>query len=553
MKVLSVMGPYGSGKTTLVKNLLKALAARGYDTNNKIAWVVNDSGPVVDAEVAEPMAHVITLTNGCFTCEDMSTTRDVLALLAQGGFEWVILEGYGLIPGYETRDFLESCKYSFHMIGLVSAQHFAEDTLLYADALKSHIACATRAILVTKCDSVDAIPDGVVEMIAQHNPGRSTCVLHDSLDVPSLLINLFIPESTGDDGFRFGSGCVHCDAHTCTAHAHSHEHADHHAHDYTHASAHEHHYRYTLLLKPEATFAQVKEVFESYPGMRRVKGAVEGYTFSEIHGVWTHGSDPDDRRFVTFYSVLPIDLNGELPQLNELQALACVLNEQLQGYELLRTETCTATETAALVTKLMLQIPVQPIICDVAPHRRLITHPEWLQLVKEIARRPSVAHLLPIVLEKCVTYWVACATALLQNQDGFSAVHAPKHLRELGVSLAWWTKRYGHGFNPSLVHEVRACKPGLMVAQGLMYLERLNENETQRGWQVLEYFDALNFGLDHGEARGPLIQALIHCMNLEETRVGFAHWYALKRDRLDATLPQAPQAGASTETVLVSG
>jgi hypothetical protein len=68
------------------------------------------------------------------------------------------------------------------------------------------------------------------------------------------------------------------------------------------------------------------------------------------------------------------------------------------------------------------------------------------------------------------------------------------HHLELAVSLAWWTKAYGHRFDASLVSTVHNLKPAVMLARGLTSVQTLRADPFWRYWQVLEYQTALECG-----------------------------------------------------------
>ncbi len=48
-------------------------------------------------------------------------------------------------------------------------------------------------------------------------------------------------------------------------------------------------------------------------------------------------------------------------------------------------------------------------------------------------------------------YWIKCAEYLYANQLCILASDIDTNMRELGISIAWWTERYGKEFSPALV------------------------------------------------------------------------------------------------------
>lgn len=198
MKILVITGALGAGKTTLVLSTLTALQASGIDTKTKIAYVLNDAGLLVDGQVGSDRAQVIAMTNGCFTCESPQELRDELARLNEAGIEWVIMEGFGGIAGNETRLFLESVPYTFHIFTVLSYQHHHQDLHCYADVLRSQVRAATLGVGITKCPPGASLLnlmgevslDQIMDFISANNSGAHTTVLHQD-EPPQIITDLF--------------------------------------------------------------------------------------------------------------------------------------------------------------------------------------------------------------------------------------------------------------------------------------------------------------------------------------------------------------------------
>ncbi len=561
MKILVITGALGAGKTTLVLSILTALQASGIDTKARIAYVLNDAGLLVDGQVASDRAQVIAMTNGCFTCESPQELREELAKLNAGGIEWVIMEGFGGVAGNETRLFLESVPYPFHIFTVLSCQHHHEDLLCYADVLRSQVKAASLGIGITKCPTGTSLLglmstgelDEIMDFISVNNSGTYTTTLRQD-EPPQIITDLFQISGVVLPGVQSLTPWItshlvrlvgHCEGHchSCSNdHGHKHNHTCGHHHE--HASVHGTFFTYSFALKPDTTLEEIQLACADKDFLLRVKGAVQGNGFNSVHNTWTIGGE-DDRLFVTFYSSKRIDVATDLPLLSNLIAptQSSDSSHEDPGYLQLRKESGTREETVALLQQMLRELPTEPVLVQSpgSVKLRLLTHPETIQRLKDgIARRPSVKdEWFPIVLKHCMEYWVKCVRYLQVHSNKLEPGDIARHKRELTGSMVWWTNRFAEAFGDKLVATVNSLDLGTLAAEGALALTSLNSEEDRAKWECDEIIEVLLHGIKHGENRSHILEAGYHCLALADTDAKRASWGASVKMLTDTQPPLA--------------
>ncbi len=506
-RLFAAVGPFGSGKTTLVINTIRELVASGRFSKEHIAYVLNDEGMHVDGALTRE-AEVRPMVNGCFTCSDVADLRRIIAELTEAGMRWIFLEGFGITSGSEIKDFLESLPNSFDLFCVVDAKHFGENLVRYGDLMANQIRAATCGIGVTKYpDSVTDIADlsleYVVDCVAEHGHGQSVYLIPPNGSVPL--------EALLHQGERHH-------AHKCSC-GHVHHHGDEHGHhDHGHHHDHGVHgivpYHFQLRTDKEHVYSAVMTAFEGTESfIARVKGACDGTLFNMVHGTWERGAS-DSRWFVTFYSVRPIEFVHDLPGLLPLIVPPDESRYIGTSYQLLRRESGTREETVAAIERLLAEMPPEPILVPAGEYSRLITHPEHpLQEVKELSRRPSVVdEWFPKVLARCMEYWIDAARVLRTREAEILPAELPTNKRELAVSIAWWLDRF-----PTELSGFRAEADELRIselcAEGILPLTALNSDAERRYWQERELLKALAFSGPHKD-RALVRRAIEHLASL---------------------------------------
>ena len=480
MQIIALIGAFGAGKSATAVELATQLRMRG--SAEQIVIAVNETGGMT--EIRTNAARVVVLPNGCFTCQDEADLQRALAKFVEDGVELVIMEGFGIVGGHETEAFLAKSGHSFQIIGLVDAQRHPDNRIRYSAVLPTHVAHATAGIIVTKCEG-DVVPDEVMAFIAEHN-GRQLAVYPTiEPEVPGALLTTALQERVVH-GHQCGHGCGH-------------DH-DHHHHEHNHDHHHEpdgmvHGYQTVpVALRDDVTLTDLQAVLQAAVtcGDVRVKGEVEGVSFNATFGdqEWRTERVAGAGQFLICY-LQPGFSIAELP------GLAALVQEVLPAtdfsHALLREHVDPERERE-LIWEGIAQISQQPPVVN---DGRLVTHPEELQIIEAMARRPDhKAELFPQVMRACVEYWVRCARWLYANHDEVESAARATHERELGVSLAWWTNEFSECFPADLVEAVQQLHPALLVERGIRELSGLREDNFWRFWQGVEYLRALNFCFD---------------------------------------------------------
>jgi G3E family GTPase len=507
--IFAAVGPFGAGKTSLTVATLRSLTESGEVSRERCAYIVNDEGGIgnVDGSVASAYASVMPMVNGCFTCSDEADLRRTLDALAADGMEWIFVEGFGIVSGDETKNFLSSAGYPFQVVCVVDVLHLEQNRVRYGAIMESQMKAATVGIALTKyppdvMSIADERLDGVIDYIEQHASGKRVFLLPEGDAVPRALLG---------EGVVMKSACHHSGC--------SHGHHDHHAHPHDHEGHHDHHHDehgmalYSYPLATDATFAGVQQAFHgTQKFVPRVKGACDGRLFNRVHETWTQ-TLPDERGFVTFYATRPVSLALDLPDLAQLIVSYDEPGEHAESYQLMRRESGTREETIREIRRLMEEIPASPQLVLMDGALRLITHPEPLQILKEVARRGSVRdEWFPRALYRCVQYWLAAATVLREQEEHIAASEVATNKRELAVSITWWL----HAFPAELGQfreEAESLRLADMAAEGVLSLGSLNSDPERAYWQQLELCRALSFSTPNKD-RNLLLRALNHAQQL---------------------------------------
>jgi G3E family GTPase len=522
MQLFAAVGPLGAGKTTFVLNVIQALESSGFPTREKVAFVVNDEGHMLDGELAGNLAKVVAMTNGCFTCSDTAGLKTTLAKLEQSGITWAFLEGFGITAGNETKQFLESCPYPFHILCLFSARHHTLDLIRYAGVVKSQVRAATLAVGVTKFEGGNILSlddSGIPEFVAEEKPGIPLVLIPNTPNIPDVILDIFTKDDKGamrrlastsnsvifrDFRRRHHTSCDCC----------GHDHNDHSHDHYVHGM---HPYSYELI--DGATLEDLRRAFDGKEFLLRVKGAVGGHLFNAVHDEWQE-TIKDQRRFVTFYTSREVNIESDLPGLTEIVVTQEVPAGMEPGYKLIRMETASRDETIREINDLLDGSPTEPVVISSEAGLRLITHPEKFQIAKEISRRPYVIdEWFPRVLKRFMKYWIRCAEIVKDRASEIVPDDIAKNRHELAVSMVWWVNRHGEFFGAEIVQAVERLHPGEMAAQGILSLQSLisiTHPETV-SWQCLEFTEALSYGLTHGDNSESMLKAARHCLSLATT------------------------------------
>jgi G3E family GTPase len=479
LHIVAIVGALGAGKTTTGLALTEALHRAGYHPS-EVTYVVNEAGGV--ALFTSSYARVVSLPNGCFTCQDEDELRYVLGKLASAGTRVVILEGFGLVSGDEVAAFLEQTGYSYQIVAVLAAAGFETTRLRYGkDMMASHLRVATR-IVVTHFPTHDfeQSTGSLMGFCNEHGPGVPTSITRTG-------------EPSWPDHFttavlerRFVPGYGHVCGHGCTHHSHA-------QHNPTSDSSLVHGWRtFWLSLQPSVSLSDLKRVLSPWveDGVVRVKGVVGGTSFNVAPG----RSDWNETRAGEgAYAVLYLDeTKCAIADMLDLVSLCGEIPAPARSFQLLRIDT-DPTATHEEIGRMLEAFSV--ITPKVPSQGGLITHPEEMQLLQQMARRPMMAtRWKERVYEKCLAWWVCCAQILAEHHDDLQLrPEVSTNERELGVSLAWWAHEYRDSLSADLLKAVRECKPAVLVARGVLGLTQLRKDPFWGFWQWEELQRALAY------------------------------------------------------------
>ena len=105
MRVISVVGFLGSGKTTTIMALARHLTSKG----QRVAFLVNDAGEVqIDGTVVRAGGHeVVEIFTGCLCLMRDDLYLGLADLARIEGLEWVIIEPSGMADAMRLTRLLE--------------------------------------------------------------------------------------------------------------------------------------------------------------------------------------------------------------------------------------------------------------------------------------------------------------------------------------------------------------------------------------------------------------------------------------------------------------
>lgn len=501
MDILGFVSPPGSGKTTLARHTFQAGILPG-----SWKYIINDDGSsdTIDGALLRDLAEVLPMANGCFTCSDEGELRRlILQFKEQGETAGIILEGFGFVSGTETLEFLRSCGIDFRIVALLDVRSFDQNRKVFGDIMRSQLQAATAGVGLTKFpEGISEIEDprlaSVMEYLEENAPGLPVFLLPNGAGLPDWILEC---------GHAHTESCGHNHDHDHCDHGHNHDHDHHHAHEKRHGAI-----PYHCRLIPGTTYEQVRGIFREAEKLNitRVKGAVQGYQFQATFDHWEK-TIPDDRSFLTFYALEPLDIH-DLPGLSQIAFLETRDPVRMSTKAILRSAHVPIEETRGTVRELYELFPTSVIVNR---FDRLITHPEILQLLKEVTRRPEVKdEMFGPAIARCAEYWIEAGRVLWRRHDQWNLSDLANNKRELGISLTWWAMKNRDDLD-GLMTEVIEVLPALMVAQGYSMLATPFSDDEKGWWQAEEFWEATKFAQEFDRQSLPLLfEAAKHCVAL---------------------------------------
>lgn len=422
-KVLVVLGPAGSGKTTLARRIRQQLLP------GKVAYLYNDDGraiPGVDAAIEGAFDATEAFLSGCFSCEDSAQFISRLSVIMKGGeHDWLVIEPLGFVEGRELVDLLRGQGIKPRVISLLDVRNLERNEVI--GTVPAQLASATVGIGLTKTpdgvtlESAELI--GALAYVGRHAPGRDVFLLRKDEDLPPAQLRKLLY-----DGPQIRKPHQH--DHSCCDHDHGHSHGHEHAHD--HRQAHPSHTS-AYRLKPSTTLDQVRKMFLAQgDNIYRIKGTVEGCWFDGIWGAWDDSRKVkvDDDPFLIVYSLRPLDPAS-------LECLVETKKSELQSTWLrLRNGAVIETErTVAFLLEELPRLPREPLYDAGGP----ITHPEAHELVNSLRKRPDIpADLNAACIQARMDYMLAVCDVFTEDSPWWNAPRAAERKSNLVIGITWF-------------------------------------------------------------------------------------------------------------------
>lgn len=156
MRVISVVGFLGSGKTTTIACLARHLTARG----QRVAFLINDIGEVmIDGAVIQAGGHeVVEIYDGCLCLMRDDLYEGLSDLARMPDLEWVIIEPSGMADAERLARLLErfprvldaqtAARYSLHCrLSIVDALRYRLLMRSVPQLIRASIRCADVVLL----------------------------------------------------------------------------------------------------------------------------------------------------------------------------------------------------------------------------------------------------------------------------------------------------------------------------------------------------------------------------------------------------------------------
>ncbi len=154
MRVISVTGFLGSGKTTTIMALARRLTEKG----QRVAFLVNDAGEVqIDGAVIQAGGHeVVEIFTGCLCLMREDLYLGLADLARIEGLEWVIIEPSGMADAARLNRLLE--RFPRAIDPAVAARYQLHKRLSLVDAARYRLLMrSVRQLIRTSIQTADMI------------------------------------------------------------------------------------------------------------------------------------------------------------------------------------------------------------------------------------------------------------------------------------------------------------------------------------------------------------------------------------------------------------
>ncbi len=481
-KCFLFVGPSGSGKTVQLETLFRSGVISG-----NVAFLFNDEGKkgAVDARVLAKYATFISFVSGCFGCRDLAAVKKRLADLRNDGtWDWIVVEPMGITSGDEIFNAVQSSGFPLYIIALFSVEGFMDNRAV--GLLGSHLRIATIGVGLTNYpEDAHRIDDERFERIlaytTNHAHGKYIFLASERTGLPQEVLDVLKGNNPGTPTFEAADqDCTDENHHQHDGHDHSHHHS-HGDHEYN---------RYTDILKPQISIETIQAILQRHPDRDRienVKVSTGGRQFRIDHGKLKEKGPDNDIPFITIYA------KGE--PINETPFAEIVEEPETTSIAdakiILRSgDVVPLEETIQLIKKLMAQMPIEPIMAEDGP----VTHPEILELLNEVRKRPHVPEeLVNEAIRMRVCYFLAVTQVFTSQSPWWNMPSAGERKRNLAIGIGWFAEKKAEVLGKAMMEAIRRIDLKQMLTEGLVDLKEHNSDDTRAFTISTEIMDTVAF------------------------------------------------------------
>jgi G3E family GTPase len=495
MQMLAILGPLGSGKTTILRELMSNHRPFG-----KVLLVINDVGQVnIDAVRLEGLGDIEPMTAGCIGCSDLGAFLEVTERAKAAGIDHVIVEPTGIADGREIRDAALQADITMSAFTLVDVQHFDRNRAL--GVMETQLSVASH-IGLTWSDDFLQHPFGVaqpelepvVTFCGQHAAGKTITIVNSAEPgefVSSVMERYSAGKLQGNSLQKFH--CITCGHDHHHVHSHGHKHYDHHNHGVYAESG-----NLPGNFTRQALVGLMADLGET---LVRAKGVVEAHAFDFTQGSLRWGMMSPVEPYATFISTAPL---GIIKQHVEVQGNKKAL---MRGYQVPLEATIAALEW---------QLAEYP--SNRAPSGEIRVDCE-ADIVRQLCEREGVP--IPLRAKAIQKYvgWRLESLRILNDELSVWAEHSDFAYwqRRLGAVLCWHAENVSNVLADTQIVEMVKMQAPRHALEGLLGLAELSFDEERAEERPELIADCLGFAekqavLDRNLAR----KALQHCLKLSQ-------------------------------------
>lgn len=455
MKVVCILGTLGSGKTTVLNNILPVWS------NERVLVVVNDVGTVnVDMRRIKHVGEVQAMTAGCIGCNDLPAFQKLFLEASSSGIDLLVVEPTGIADGREivsavsTQDNCEA-----YCLTLVDVAHFYRNRAL--NTLPSQLEVANE-ILLTWTDAGSEVLNDTLDYVAKHASGRriNRISVDDAGGLQQLALDLL--QGSPTDPIIAGP------------------------HDHHHDPTNHRVYAYSVAFREGVTFEDLVLAITPYRDvLLRAKGVVEGKEFDFVQGDLVQRGVSEGHEGGNFIASEP------LPEV----AFSVIKQDQYADHrnkkERMRSsDDIPIKDTLEAIEWQLGQYP--SVMGD-----GILRVDFEADVAYQIAKREGVpAETWNDVLQKYFHMRILAGREIVSgNWDNHPELAYWK--RRVGMNLAWHMKNHGSELTSELMEQAMFLSPSVMALDGLREIESLSfvEEMAEERPEIIQ--EVIEFGREH--------------------------------------------------------